>query len=56
MPVPPKLTKETQDMKFVEVWELMPDNVTVAERLATLPSGLMHSKSKVRGRLEATKH
>ena len=44
VPVPAKLVKKIQALEFIEMRELLPDNIALAERLATLPSGLAHSK------------
>ena len=37
-PIPAKLVKKIQTMEFVEMRELLPDNVALAERLEALPS------------------
>ena len=39
-PVPAKLVKRIQALEFVDMRELLPDNIALAERLAILPTGL----------------
>ena len=36
-PIPPKLVKKIQNMEFIEMWELLPDNLAHTERLEALP-------------------
>ena len=36
-PVPSKIVGRIQSLQFVEMRELLPDNIALAERLATLP-------------------
>ena len=36
-PVPPKLVKKIQALEFVEMRELLPDNMALADRLEALP-------------------
>ena len=39
-PIPAKLVRRIQALEFVEMRELLPDNVALAERLAALPPSL----------------
>ena len=43
-PIPGKLVSRIQALKFMEMRELLPDNIALAERLATLPAGLAPPK------------
>lgn len=43
-PIPAKLTKKIRALEFVEMRELLPDNIAMAERLAALPSSVTHAK------------
>ena len=45
-PIPGKLVAKVQSLQFIEMRELLPDNITLLERLAALPntSALSHSK------------
>ena len=38
-PIPGKLVAKIQSLQFVEMRELLPDNIALLERLATLPQG-----------------
>ena len=44
-PIPGKLTRRIQALEFVEMRELLPDNLVLAERLETLPARLTPAKS-----------
>ena len=44
VPVPAKLVQRIQALEYVEMRELLPDNIALAERLATLPPGLAAPK------------
>ena len=39
-PIPAKLVKKIQSLEFVDMRELLPDNIALSERLAALPPGL----------------
>ena len=39
-PIPAKLVKKIQALEFVDMRELLPDNIALTERLEALPSGL----------------
>ena len=43
-PIPAKLAKKIRALEFVEMRELLPDNIAMAERLAALPSSVTHAK------------
>ena len=45
-PIPGKLVAKVQSLQFIEMWELLPDNITLLERLAALlnTSALSHSQ------------
>ena len=43
-PIPTKLVKKIQALEFIEMRELLPDNIALSERLAALPSALAQSK------------
>ena len=43
-PIPAKLVKRIRALEFVEMRELLPDNIAMTERLAALPSGIAHNK------------
>ena len=42
--IPGKLVKRIKALEFVKTRELLPDNIAMAERLATLPLGLAPPK------------
>ena len=42
--MPAKLVKRIQAMEFVEMRELLPDNIAFAEKLAVLPTGMAMQK------------
>ena len=44
-PIPNKLVKKIQALEFVEMQELLPDNIALAERLEALPLHATHSSS-----------
>lgn len=44
VPIPAKLVKRIQALEFVDMRELLPDNIALAERLAALPPGLAPPK------------
>ena len=44
VPIPGKLVKRIQALEYVDMWDLLPDNIALAERLAALPSGLAPPK------------
>lgn len=44
-PIPGKLTRRIQALEFVEMRELLPDSLVLAERLETLPARLTPAKS-----------
>ena len=44
-PIPNKLVKKIQALEFVEMRELLPDNIALAERLEALPLHATHSSS-----------
>ena len=43
-PIPAKLVKKIQALEYVEMRELLPDNIALAERMAALPSGIIQQK------------
>ena len=43
-PIPGKLVKKIQALEYVEMRELLPDNIALAERMAALPSGIIQQK------------
>ena len=45
VPIPGKLVKRIQALEYVDMRDLLPDNIALAERLAALPSGLAPPKS-----------
>ena len=45
VPILAKLVKKIQSLDFVEMRELLPDNIALTERLAALPSGLAQTKT-----------
>ena len=44
VPIPGKLVKRIQALEYIDMRELLPDNIALAERLATLPQGLTPPK------------
>ena len=42
--MPAKLVKRIQAMEFVEMRELLPDNIAFAEKIAVLPTGMAMQK------------
>ena len=44
VPIPGKLVKRIQALEYVDMRDLLPDNIALAERLAALPSGLAPPK------------
>lgn len=44
VPIPGKLVSRIQALEYVDMRELLPDNLALAERLAALPQGLAPSK------------
>jgi hypothetical protein len=44
VPIPGKLVRRIQALEYVDMRDLLPDNIALAERLAALPSGLAPPK------------
>ena len=46
-PIPGKLVAKVKSLQFVEMRDLLPDNIALLERLATIPNtGALHPKGK----------
>ena len=56
-PIPGKMVSSIQVLEYVDMRELLPDNLALTEHLATLPHGLAPSKhpfkQKIAGRRQA---